>query len=144
MAVSTFYGDVFTYMLDQHTNTWVGNGNLSVPSAFYPSLHLDKDILAITFTNPWNHPDVCGVVYKLSTTATNINNGNVVTTTITDNYSGNVVWKEIARLTTKGDPLTRENQWHSGISVKDKVVFIGRVDEGFGKVFVHGLKYINN
>ena len=114
LAVSSFYGDVFTYMLDQHTNTWVGNGNFSVQSAFFSSLHLDKDILAITVNNPWNRPDVCGVVYKLSTTATNTNNGNVVTTTITGNT--NVVWKEIALLTTKGDPVTTEHhQGHVGI-----------------------------
>ena len=130
-------------MLDQHINTWVGNGNLSAPSTSFTSFHLDKDILAITVTNPWNHPDVCDVVYKLSTTATNINNGNVVTITITDNNNGNV-WKEIARLTTKGDPVTSENQGHIGISVKEELVFIGRVGEGFGKMFVHDLKHINN
>ena len=44
MAVSAFQGFVFTYRLDEDTNTWVNNGRLSVPSEWISSLHLHMDI----------------------------------------------------------------------------------------------------
>ena len=159
LAVSAFRGDVFTYKLDQHTNTWVGNGRLSVPSHRAEFLHLHKDILAITVNNK-KYYDLCGVVYKLSTatattttTKTTINNNYInngsfaTTTTIENNINGNVVWEEIARLTTKGDPITTDDyRLHFGISVEEKAVFTGRNElfVGYGKVFVHDLTDINN
>ena len=154
LAVSTFQGNVFTYKLDEFTNTWVGNGRFSVPSEYLTSLHLHKDMLAITVNNPGSHPDLCGVVYKLNklsaATTTNynndinVNNTNVTTTITKNNMTKNVVWEEIARLTTKGDPKTKYlDQLHIGISIEEKVVFIGRLDI-YGKVFVHDLTNINN
>ena len=67
MAVSAFHGNVFTYKLDEYTNTWVGNGRLSVTSDLNSYLHLQKNILAINFNNRGKYPDVCGAVYQLST-----------------------------------------------------------------------------
>ena len=70
-----------------------------------------------------NHPDVCGVVYKLT--------------------SNNNTWKEFARLTTKGDPMTSGEQRHWAVSIEESIIFTGRFnnrdDEGVGKVFLHQL-----
>ena len=49
----------------------------------------------------------------------------------------------LSRLTTKGDP-TNDDQFHVGISVEEKVVFIGRIDRDNSKEFVHNLININN
>ena len=141
MAVSDGYGHVFTFMFDDHTKTWVDNGRISVPNNIFSSLYLDKDMLAITVNNKGKLPDLCGVVYRLSTaTATR------TTTNNSSSNNGNVVWEEIARLTTKGDPITDEDQLHFDISVEEKVAFISRwkYGEGVGKVFVHDLTNINN
>ena len=141
MAVSDGYGHVFTFMFDDHTKTWVDNGRISVPNNIFSFLYLDKDMLAITVNNKGKYPDLCGVVYRLSTaTATR------TTTNNSSSNNGNVVWEEIARLTTKGDPITDEDQLHFDISVEEKVAFISRwkYGEGVGKVFVHDLTNINN
>ena len=65
MAVSTKVGIVFTYMLDQHTNTWVSNGKLSVTSG-KTSVAIQNDILVAALESP-SHPvtePVCGVVTR--------------------------------------------------------------------------------
>ena len=70
MAVSNYDGEVFTYMLDQHTSTWVGNGKLSVPGD-WSHVSIRNDLMVATITDVKNHPDVCGIVYKLTTTNNN-------------------------------------------------------------------------
>ena len=91
---------VFTYNFDQKTNAWISNGKLSVPGGqTFVTLH--NDMLVAT-VNDENQPELCGMVFKLSKTATptndNENNNN-------SNTSVKFVWKEFARLTTKGYPL---------------------------------------
>ena len=62
---------VFTYMLDHHSNTWINNGKLSVPGE--SSVLIQNDTLLATLIDMGNHPDVCGIVYKLKTTNSNGN-----------------------------------------------------------------------
>ena len=134
MVVGSFNGDVFTYKLDQGTNTWKGNGRFSVPVDIYTSVSIYMDVLVVTFKDEKNNPDVCGIVYKLTTANNNQN-------------SSNLIWTEIVRLTTKNDPMTSVDQHHYGVSVDENMVFIGRWDEddqAFGKVFVHDLTNYNN
>ena len=78
-------------------------------------------------------------------TTTN-NNNNDVTTTIKNNITRNIAWEEIARLTTKGDPVTKYlDQFHIGISIEENVVFIGRYDvRDYSKVFVYDLTNVKN
>ena len=142
---------VFTYMLDQHKNTWINSGKHSVPG-FLSQVSIQNDLMVATINDMKNNPGVCGFVYKLTELKANNNNNNnnkinngSVATTINNNH-GDVVWKESSRLTTKGDPLTSRHQ-QSAISIEGKFVFTGRVDyrnEGFGKVFVHDLSNYNN
>ena len=132
MAVSTVEGIVFTYMLDQHTNTWINNGKHSVPSVL-SQVSIQNDLMVATVNDRKNHPDECGIVYKLTATTSN-------------NNHGDVVWKEFARLTIKGDPMT-SRQSNLAVSVEGKFVFTGRVDyrhESVNKVFVHDLSNYNN
>ena len=95
-----------------------------------------------------NHPDVCGIVYKLTaTTSNNNNNNNNDNNNNNNNNHGDVVWKEFARLTTKGDPMTSDRQGNWAVSIEKQFIFTGRVDnrdEGVGKVFVHDLSNDNN
>ena len=134
MAVSAHYGVVFTCMLDQRTNTWINNGKHSVPGDDGESfVSIQNDLMVATINDMKNHPDECGIVYKLTATTSN-------------NNHGDVVWKEFARLTIKGDPMT-SRQSNLAVSVEGKFVFTGRVDyrhESVNKVFVHDLSNYNN
>ena len=69
---------VFTYMLDQHTNTWINNGNHSVPGVLEggSSVAIQNDVLVATLSDVEKHPDVCGFVYKLTTTNNDDDNNN--------------------------------------------------------------------
>ena len=143
---------VFTYMLEQHTNTWINNGNHSVPGLL-SQVSIQNDLMVATINDMKNNPGVCGFLYKLTelkainnnnNNNNNNNKGSVATTS--NNNHGDVVWKESSRLTSKGDPMTSGHQ-QSAISIEGKFVFIGRVDyrnEGVGKVFVHNLSNYNN
>ena len=115
--------------------------------------------MVATMSDVVNHPDVCGVVYKLTATTTHnnennnsINNNNGINdrsvTTSNSNNHGDVVWKEFARLTTKDDPMTGDifQQSQAAVSIQDQTIFTGRYDsrdEGVGKVFVHDLSKYN-
>jgi len=150
MAVSAHDGVVFTYIFDQRTNTWIGNGKHSVPGK-RSFVSIRNELLVVTVNDMQNHPDLCGVVYNLMATPTSNNNnnknnnGSVIATT-SNNNNNNSIWKEFARLTTKGDPM-RNHQHHLAVSIKGSIIFTGRHDErgeGVGKVFVHELpKYYN-
>ena len=136
MAVSAYGDEVLTYILDQHSSTWINNGKLSVPGGYtHLSLHEEKLIATVNDLSDQHHP--CSFVYAVdeSTTTT----GNDTTTT----RLGDVAWKMIARLTTKGDPLTSDDQKHRRVSFEGDMVFTSRIDY-FGKVFVHKLPIYNN
>ena len=166
---------VFTYMLDQHTNTWINNGKHSVPGD-WPYVSIQNDLMVATVKDNL----VCGIVYKLTKYNNNNNNRSVETTIInknannknknknknresvatssnnnnnrnvatSSNYNyGDVVWKEFARLTTKGDPMTSRSQGYDAVSIDGQIIFTGRLDDrddGVGKVFVHELSNYNN
>ena len=101
--------------------------------------------MVATFKDLVNRPDVCSVVYKL-TPATTYNNDNV--TTSSNNNNGGVAWKEFARLTTKGDPMTSRYQYHTAVRIEEQLIFTVRLDTSCrgwdGKAFVHDLSNYNN
>ena len=144
MAVSTASSYVFTYMLDQHTNTWINNGKHSVPSD-ETFVSIQNDLMVATINDMMNHSDECGIVYKLTATTSNNNNNNNNNNDSVAKTSKNN-WKEIARLTTKGDLMTSEYQHHEAVSIQNHMIFTGRYDDlyGDGKVFVHDLSKCNN
>ena len=114
-------------MLDQHSNTWFNNGKHSVPGEI-SLVSMQNDVMVATLRDVEKHPDVCGVVYNL--------------TTINNNNNSNVIWEEFARLTTKGDPVTSDRQRHWAVSIEESMIFTSRLDElgeGVGKVFLHKL-----
>ena len=98
--------------------------------------------MVATINDMENHPDVCGIVYKL-TEIKMTNNNNGIVATASNNNHGNVAWQEFARLTTKGDPMTSGRQHHWAVSIEHHMVFTGR-DDDFGKVFVHQLLNYSN
>ena len=73
-------GLVFTYMLDQHTKTWINNGKHSVPDNA-PYVSIQNDLMVATVDDMKNHPDECGLVYKLTATTSNNNNNDSVAKT---------------------------------------------------------------
>ena len=150
MGVSTKRGFVFTYMLDQHTNTWINNGKLSAPGGWTPYVSIQNEVLVITVNDMDHHPDVCGIVYKLTsttTTTTTSNNNNNSNSNKNNINNNNNIWVEIAQLTTKGDLMTSDEQLHWAVSIEGSTVFTGRFDgrdEGVGEVFLHELPDYNN
>ena len=131
MAVSDANSVVFTYILDQHTNTWINNGKHSLPSKWSSQVSIRDDLMVATVDN---NPDMCGIVYKLSKSTNNNNN---------NNNNNNVFWKEFARLTTKGDQGDPSIfQQNVAVSIEGSIIYTGRFDdfgEGVGKVFLHEL-----
>ena len=148
MAVSSKNRYVFSYSLDQYTNTWICNGRFSVPGGQDKFVSLYKDVLVVTFNDLKYHPYECGIVYKRTTTNNNNSNSSNASVGTTTTSNKNVIWKEIVRLTTKNDPMTSGDQQNYAVSVDEDMVFIGRADEkdreAFGRVFGHGLTNYNN
>ena len=152
MAASTQYNDggqfVFTYKFDQQTNAWISNGNHSV-SGEHTFLALRKDVLVATVSDE-NRPEMCGIVYKLSTAATIRDNNNDINdennnNNDDDNTSSNVKveWKEFARLISKDYPTVYELVVRA-VQIQENMVFTGRHPhdrryEVPGMVFVHYL-----
>ena len=50
MAVSNSWQEVFTYILDYHSNTWIPNGKHSVPGRF-PYVSIQNEFLVVTVTD---------------------------------------------------------------------------------------------
>ena len=167
MVVSADGGHMFTYMLDQHSNTWINNGKLSAPGGL--GVSIQNEVLVITVNDMDHRPDVCGIVYKLTSATTttrnnnkhadniinnnnnnsnnNIINNNSNNNIINNNKNSNNIWVEIARLTTKGDPMRSHDQKHDVVSSEASTIFTGRFDyrhEGVCKVFKHELPNYNN
>ena len=147
MAVSAYSGHVLTYMLDQHSNTWISNGKYFVPCEL-PYVSIRNNLMVATVNDMKNHPDECGIVYKLTETTSNNNkNNNNGSFTATKSNNNNNIWVEFARLTTKGDPMTSDHQRHRAVSIEGQYIFTGRWDERgevVGKVFLHQLPNYNN
>ena len=142
MAVGSSNGLFFTYILNQTTNTWIRSGKHFVRGEL-SCLSIRNDLMVATITDMENNPDECGIVYKLKSNNNN-NNKSIGSITATNNNNNDVVWKEFARLTTKGDPLTTGDQRHTAGSIAaDHKIFTARFDgahhEGVGRVFVHDL-----
>ena len=138
MAISSLDGQsevnvVHTYHLDPISNSWINNGRFTLPALdYFSSVSMHKDFMVATLTDV-SQPRVCGYVFKLSaTTTSNSNSGNVTS------YQ----WNHVAKLMTKGDPLSGSED-QSAVRVDGHLVFTGRSDgDGVGKVFVHKLPHV--
>ena len=141
MAVGNYNGVLVTYKFDRQRNSWIRNGKHSVPG-MGSDVSMQKNLLVVTVSDWQRHPAVCGIVYKLTaTTATtndnnNNNNRSVTTMSNKNNNDVNIVWKEFARLTIRGDPL-KAFKGISSVSIENGIVFTGSGQDG--KVFIHKL-----
>ena len=139
---------VHTYHFDSSTQSWKENGQIDLPDPNHPhtiphsSVSIREEYLAVTVSDPAQHPEVCAYVYKVpsNNNITNINNN--ITSNNYDVSSTEMAfkWNKVMILKTNGIPM-KHTQIHYQISVRDGMVFTTTMDyDGYGMLFVHTLR----